>query len=81
MNRAPERPTSRWTSPRSFAPDLYAGLKPRKRRSRFTELAADWREFVGEVRASPFSHALVAILTIIGWTALLVLPLLIGTGK
>lgn len=40
--------------------------------------ADDWREFVAEVRGSPYSHALVALLTVIGWTVLLVLPLLIG---
>src|SRR5690349_10325274 len=41
-------------------------------------LVDDWRDFVSEVRASPYSHALVALLTVIGWTVLLVAPLLLG---
>lgn len=35
-------------------------------------LRDDWRSFAAEVRSSPASHALVAVLTIIAWTALLV---------
>lgn len=42
------------------------------------ELAEDWRDFASEVRRAPVSHALVAVLTVIGWTSLLILPLLIG---
>jgi len=42
------------------------------------ELADDWRGFVAEVRRSPYSHALVALATVVGWTVLLVLPLVIG---
>jgi hypothetical protein len=42
------------------------------------ELAEDWRDFASEVRRSPVSHALVAVLTVIGWTVLLIAPLLLG---
>lgn len=49
--------------------------------SYFAMLAADWRDIIREVRASPYSHALVAILTVVGWTVLLVVPTLLGAGK
>jgi hypothetical protein len=45
------------------------------------EIALDWADFIGEVRRSPVSHALVAVLTVIGWTVLLVAPLLLGYGS
>lgn len=41
-------------------------------------LAEDWRDFASEVRRSPVSHALVAVLTVIGWSMLLVAPLVLG---
>lgn len=47
----------------------------------FATLAADARDMLNEVRGSPYSHALVAVLTVVGWTALLVIPTLIGVGK
>jgi hypothetical protein len=57
-------------------PDLYAAF--RHEPTVLEELRDDWREFVRAVRANPYSHALVAIITIITWTAALVAPLLIG---
>jgi hypothetical protein len=45
------------------------------------ELAADWREFLSEIRRSPYSHLLVAIAAIVGWSLLLILPLLIGGAR
>lgn len=61
-------------------PDLYAAFKPEPRTWR-QELADDWREFASEVRGSPFSHAVVGIGTVVLWTVLLILPLVIGAGK
>jgi hypothetical protein len=70
--------------------DMLAALDPRQLRptrhivvggSWLTELADDWREIIGEVRASPVSHLLVAIGAVVGWTVLLVLPTLLGAGK
>lgn len=49
--------------------------------SRFASLAADFRDVLSEVRGSPYSHALIAILTVIAWTAILVAPLMIGGAK
>lgn len=49
-----------------------------RRPSYFAEVAADWRDIISEVRASPYSHGLVALAAIVGWTAVLVAPLLIG---
>lgn len=51
------------------------------RSSWFAELRQDWRDILTDVRASPYSHALVAIATVIGWTVLLVLPTLLGAGR
>jgi hypothetical protein len=73
-------------SPAPRPANLYDGFaeelqrEPAERRSLLGGFADDWRSFVVEVRASPASHALVAVLTVIGWTLLLVLPLLIGGG-
>lgn len=63
-------------------PDLFDGFAEQLQREPeptwLDEIKDDWRDFVSEVRFSPYSHALVAILTIIGWTALLVLPLVLS---
>ena len=61
--------------------DLYESLKAAPQPTWRDELKADWREFVSEVRGSPYSHALVAIGAVIFWTVLLVAPLLLGLGK
>ena len=55
---------------RDDRPDLFEAFEP--------TLADDWREFISEVRAEPFSHALVALFAIIGWTLLLITPLALG---
>lgn len=47
----------------------------------FALLAADWRDIIAEVRRSPYSHALVALGTVVCWTALLVIPTLLGAGR
>lgn len=57
-------------------PDLYAAF--RHEPSAWEELVEDWRDFVREVRRSPYSHALVAVFTIVGWTVALLLPIWLG---
>ena len=42
------------------------------------EIAADWHDFIAEVRRSPWSHALVAVVAVVGWSVLLVAPLVLG---
>ena len=61
--------------------DLYAVLAEREAPSWLDELREDWRHIIGEIKAEPYSHALVAIGAIVGWTVLLVAPLLLGLGK
>jgi hypothetical protein len=75
-----------WNDPRSYRPDLLEALARNERRrhaepSWRDELAADWREFLSEIRRSPYSHLLVAIAAITGWSLLLILPLLIGGAR
>ena len=41
------------------------------------ELAEDWRDFASEVRRSPVSHALVAVLTVVCWTVALLAPIIV----
>lgn len=70
-----------WTNPRSYEPekpDLIEQLRRRKPPSYLSQLADDWRDMLSEIRGSPYSHAFVAIVTVILWTALLVAPTLIG---
>lgn len=42
------------------------------------QFLVDLRSNIEAIRAEPYSHALVALATIIGWTIILVVPLLIG---
>jgi hypothetical protein len=44
------------------------------------ELADDWRDFIREVHASPYSHALVAVAAFIAGLLLIVVPAMIGAG-
>lgn len=76
---------SPWNRGESYNPEAIQQIrnrlngKPRHYRPSWrSELAADFREVVSEIRERPVSHALVAIATVVGWTALLVAPLLIG---
>jgi hypothetical protein len=69
-----------WNRPEAYRADPIEMLRQRARDHRPT-LRDDWHDFISEVRGSPYSHALVAILTIIAWTALLVAPTLLGAGK
>ena len=85
LHRAPPAApvsTRRGGAPEPFVAiddDLIEQLRQNSRAPTFrAELADDWRDFISEVRGSPFSHALVAIGTVILWTVLLVLPLVIG---
>ena len=63
-------------------PEAYADLRETRhvviRRSYWQQLKDDWRDMVSEVRASPYSHAFVALATVLLWTVLLVAPLVIG---
>lgn len=65
------------------APNLYDHFAEHLQREprRGPTLADDWRDFCSEVRGSPCSHALVAIGAVVGWTVLLVAPLMLGLGK
>jgi hypothetical protein len=56
----------------ALRPDLFEQLRQR-RPSYFAELREDWADIISEVRGSP----LVAILTVVIWTALLVVPTLV----
>jgi hypothetical protein len=69
---------SPWNKPEAYRPDCLEMLRHRKPPSWFALLAADFSDIISEVRGSPYSHALVALLTVVAWTAVLVLPLLIG---
>jgi len=75
---------SPWNRPEAFNPEAIQRIrerlngKPRHIRiGYFAELLEDFRDVLSEVRASPYSHALVALLTIISWTAVLVVPTLV----
>lgn len=46
-----------------------------------TELRDDFRDTLSEIKASPYSHALIAVLTVIAWTLLLVVPMMLGAGQ
>jgi hypothetical protein len=75
-----------WNDPRSYAPDLLEALARNERRLRDRpswrdELAADWRDFLSEIRRSPYSHLLVAIAAVTLWSLLLILPLLLGGAR
>jgi hypothetical protein len=79
---------SPWNRAEAYEPEAIQRIrnrlngKPRHYRpSYFSEVAADWRDIISEVRGSPYSHATVAVLTVIAWTAVLVVPTLIGAGK
>ena len=62
---------------RDDRPDLYEWLRPKPPTWR-DDLADDWRAFIADVRAKPYSHALVALAAVIFWTSILVAPTLIG---
>jgi hypothetical protein len=59
-------------------PDLFAAFVTPEP-TWWQELVEDWHDLTSEVRRSPVSHALVAVFTVIAWTALLLAPIVIGS--
>ena len=83
LHRGAVRPTAdELLKAASDFPDLYAAFRPdpieelRNRRPYRLPLHEELAELFDEVRQHPLSHALVAVLTIIGWTLLLLAPIL-----
>jgi hypothetical protein len=82
---------SPWNKASAYHPEVIQSIrdrlngKPRHivigpRPGWLASLVADWRDIISEVRGSPYSHALVALLTVVAWTAALVIPTLVGRG-